>query len=243
MPVPAAQLRPQEQEERAAGQRLRHRQHHQRGVGQVLVRQVQDHEDQHDHRREDEAQRVGRPNLVLELAAPLDVNALRQRHLLGHDALRLLDEADHVAAADVQRDVVHQLAVLAADRRRPLDDAHVGHLAQRHLHRPLVPAARSRGRAFRRRLRRRRPSPPPLTSRRLTDLLVLAVGAGVADAHREAVAVLDGLRDDPAAQRHLDRVLHVGHADAVAGRLLAVDLHFQVALAADLARPARPAPR
>ena len=50
-----------------------------------------------------------------------------QRHLLGDDALGLLDEADDVAAADVQRDVVEQPAVLALDHRRPFDDAHVGH--------------------------------------------------------------------------------------------------------------------
>ena len=75
--------------------------------------------------------------------------------------------------------------------------------------------------------------PPRLTSSRLTGLLVLAEIAGVADAHREAVAALDGLRDDPAAQGHLDRVLDVGDADAVAGRLLAVDLDLQVALAHD----------
>ena len=72
-----------------------------------------------------------RPDLVLELAAPFDVDALGQLHLLGDDALGLLDEADHVAAADVERDVVEQPAVLALDHRRALDDAHVGDGAQR----------------------------------------------------------------------------------------------------------------
>ncbi len=47
---PLHDLGEQEQEEGAAGQRLGHRQHHQARVGQVLVGQVQDHEDQHDHR-------------------------------------------------------------------------------------------------------------------------------------------------------------------------------------------------
>ena len=113
-----------------------HRQHHQAGVGQVVVGQVQDHEDQHEHGRQDDAQRLGGPHLVLELAAPLEVDPLGQLDLLGHDALGLFDEADDVAvAAHVQRDVVAQPAVLALDHRRPLDDAHVGHFGQGDLQR------------------------------------------------------------------------------------------------------------
>ena len=96
------------------------------GVGQVVVGQIQDDEDQHDHRREDEPQRPGGPHLVLELAAPLDVHAFGQLHLLGDDPLGLVDEADDVAAADVERDVVQQPAVFALDHRRAFDDAHVG---------------------------------------------------------------------------------------------------------------------
>ena len=128
---PLHDLGEQEHEERAAGQRLGHGEHHQRGVGQVVVGQVQDDEDQHDHGREDEPQRLRRPHLVLELAAPLDVDALGQLHLLGDDALGLVDEADDVAAADVERHVVQQPAVLALDHRRAFDDADVGQRAQR----------------------------------------------------------------------------------------------------------------
>ena len=89
------------------------------------------------HGGEDDAQRLGGPHLVLELAAPLEVDALRQFHFLGNDALRLLDEADQVAvAADVQGDVVAQPPVFALDHGRPLDDAHVGHLGRGDLQRP-----------------------------------------------------------------------------------------------------------
>src|SRR5207244_11729660 len=56
---------------------------------------------------------------------------------------------------------------------------------------------------------------------------------GITDADREAVAALDRLRDDPAAQSDLDRVLDVTDTDAVACRLLAVDLDLQVAFAHD----------
>src|SRR5262249_31409586 len=76
----------------------------------------------------------------------------------------------------------------------------------------------------------------------LHGLLVAPLGAGVADAHGGAGAVLHGLRDDPPAQGHLDGVLDVGHADAVARRPLAVDADLQVVLAADLPgeHPLRP---
>ena len=47
--------------------------------------------------------------------------------ILGHDPLGLVDEADDVAAADVQRHIVEQAAVFALDHRRPFDDADVGH--------------------------------------------------------------------------------------------------------------------
>ncbi len=67
----------------------------------------------------------------------------------------------------------------------------------------------------------------------LDVLLVLAEVTGVADAHRETVAALDGGCDDLAAQRHLDGVLDVADRQAVAGRLRPVDLDFQIAFAHD----------
>ena len=45
---------------------------------------------------------------------------------------------------------------------------------------------------------------------------------------------LDHLREGPAADRHLDDGLDVGHVDAVAGALVAVDLDLQVGLADDV---------
>ena len=74
--------------------------------------------------------RLGCPHLMLELAGPFDVDAFGQLHLLGDHALGLIDEADDVAAADVEGDVVQQPAVLALDHGRAFDDPHVGHGAQ-----------------------------------------------------------------------------------------------------------------
>src|SRR5262249_39785848 len=80
----------------------------------------------------------------------------------------------------------------------------------------------------------RAPTPLPLTTRPLTHPPPPPLARAEAAAHREAVAVLDRLRDDPAAQGHLDGLLHVGDARAVARRPGAVDLHLQVVLAPDL---------
>ena len=58
--------------------------------------------------------------------------------------------------------------------------------------------------------------------------------AGVADANRITLAILDGLRDGLAPQGDFDHVLHVADVHAIAGRLLAVDRDLQIALADDL---------
>ena len=63
--------------------------------------------------------------------------------------------------------------------------------------------------------------------------LVLAAGAGVANAHRVAVALLHRVSDHAAAQGHLDLGLHILDGDAVTGRPVAVDGHVEVALAHD----------
>ncbi len=78
-----------------------------------------------------------RPHLMLEFAAPFQMYAFGQWHLLGDDSLGLVDEADNVAAADIQRDVIQQPAVFALDHRRPFDDLHVGHSTERNEWLPL----------------------------------------------------------------------------------------------------------
>ncbi len=76
------------------------------------------------------------PDLVLERARPFEVHPGRERlDLLGDDPLRLLDEADLVAAADAELDVGAEQAVLALDHRRPFDHPDVGQLGQRDLDR------------------------------------------------------------------------------------------------------------
>ena len=182
------------------------------------------------------------PDLVLERARPLDVHARRAASTFSRDdPPRLLDEADLVAVADAELDVGAEQAVLALDHRRPLDHPDVGHRGQRDLHRRglAAPAAAAAVAAHRRRPCRRpgRPSaaiPRAETRMPLERLDVVAVVAGVADADRVALAALDGHRQRPAPHRHLDDVLDVADVDAVAGRLLAVDLDLDVALADDL---------
>src|SRR5262249_48377008 len=109
-----------------ASECLGHGHHHQRGVSNVVVGQIEDHEDQQDHHGEYESQRACCTDLVLELSAPLDVNAFGQLNFLRDDALRLINETDNVAVSHVQRDIVHQAAVFAFDHRRAFDNLHVG---------------------------------------------------------------------------------------------------------------------
>src|SRR5258708_2939305 len=65
----------------------------------------------------------------------------------------------------------------------------------------------------------------------LNRFLVVAEVARIADANRETIASFHGLRDGSAAERDFDGILNVADPDAVAGRLLAVDLNLQIALA------------
>ena len=66
------------EEKHAADQRLGHGHHHQHGVHEIVVGQIQDHEDQNQHQRQDEPHRAVGPNLVLELSAPFQVHSVRQ---------------------------------------------------------------------------------------------------------------------------------------------------------------------
>src|SRR5262249_25009329 len=75
---PAVQdLGEEELKERTASKGLRYGQHHQARVGQILVGQVEDNENQHDHRWKDKAERLGCSDLMLELAAPLNMDTFR----------------------------------------------------------------------------------------------------------------------------------------------------------------------
>src|SRR5208282_4677135 len=111
--------------------------HHEAGVSQVLVRQIEDDKDQDDHHWQDDAQRPGGPHLVLELAAPLEMYAGWELDLFRHHALGSVDETHDIAVpADVQGNVVAQPAVFALDHGRPFDDAHIGQFSQWDLQRP-----------------------------------------------------------------------------------------------------------
>ena len=89
-----------------------------------------------------------RADLMLELPAPFQVHALRQLHLLLHQALGFLDEADDVAVADVQLHVGPQHAVFALDHGGAFDDPHVGDHRQAGFARatPVLRSPRAAGR-------------------------------------------------------------------------------------------------
>src|SRR5690242_19777409 len=70
---------------------------------------------------------------MLELAGPFEIDAGRQIDAGGDGAFRLLDELRAVPATDVESNVIAQQAILALDRGRTLDDAHVGNVRQTHL--------------------------------------------------------------------------------------------------------------
>ena len=142
-------------------------------------------------------------DLVLERARPFEVHAARQvsKNFCRDDALRLLDEADFVAAADAELDVGAQQAVLALDHRRPLDDLDVGDCGQRDLNaawlgrgaagEAAIPPAHAAGRPA------SVAGPAGGDEDVLEGLDVVAVIAGVADAHRVALAALDRHRQRP----------------------------------------------
>ena len=60
----------QEHEERAAGKGFGDGEHHQGGVGQVVVSEIEDDEDQHDDGGEDDAEGLSGADLMFEFAAP-----------------------------------------------------------------------------------------------------------------------------------------------------------------------------
>ena len=68
-------------EEHAAGDGARDGQHHQRGVGQVVIGPVEDQEDQGEHERHDHAQGRRGAGLVLELAGPFEERPFRELDL------------------------------------------------------------------------------------------------------------------------------------------------------------------
>ena len=68
----------------------------------------------------------------------------------------------------------------------------------------------------------------------LDRFFIHAEVAGIADAHRKTFAAFDGRGDGLTAQRDFDDVLNVADIDAIAGRLFAVDVDFQIAFTDDL---------
>ena len=116
----------------AADQREGQRQHHDQRLGDPAEVEVEQQEDDQQRDRHDDLQARLGPLQVLELAAPLDVGAGRELHLVRDRLPRLGDIAAEVAAGDVDEDVDRELAVLGADRGRAAGELDLGHLAERH---------------------------------------------------------------------------------------------------------------
>ena len=130
----------------------------------------------------------------------------RQRHLLGHRALHVQHRAAQVAAADVDVHKAGQARVFAAQHRRPVADAQLGHVAQ---HQALA-ARRDDGQRAQ-------------AGHRIAQL------ARVAQVDRETLQALDRLADVHAAHGAGHHLLHVGDVQAVARRGVAADVHVDVA--------------
>ena len=105
-------------------------QEHERGVGQVVIGQVEDQEDQGDDDGHDDHQGSPRSDLVLELAGPFQKDAFGKLDFAVDSLAGFGDELDGVAVLHVQPDVIAEQAVLSLDRRRPLGDHDVGDLAE-----------------------------------------------------------------------------------------------------------------
>ena len=92
----------------AARQRERHGEQHLRRVEEGPVRQIQHEVDHQQHRGDDDLEPLARTGLVLVLAAPFHVGALRQRYRPSEHRSGFVHEAADVAASNVQKDGDHQ---------------------------------------------------------------------------------------------------------------------------------------
>ena len=115
-----------------AHQGERQRQHDDERLGEAAEVEVEQQEDDHQRHRHHHLQAGFGALEVFELAAPDQVGAGRELHLLGHRLLRVGDVAAEVAVADVDEDVGGELGVLGADAGGALREPDVGDLAQGH---------------------------------------------------------------------------------------------------------------
>ena len=127
----------------------------------------------------------------------------------GHRLLRVGDVAAEIAVAEIDVDVDGELGVLGADGGRPLRQAHLGDLAERH-----GAAVGDRDQHLGR-----------------DRLRIAAEVARIADADGVALAALDRGGHRLGAERHGDHVLHVADHQPIAGELRAVRIDVEVVAA------------
>ena len=95
---------PQRQRHHSPRGRHRHGAENERGQPERLEARVEEHGDQAQHQRGNERQPPAGREEIFEIPSPGDRVADRQRHSLGHEALRLGDKSGHIAAAHIRRD-------------------------------------------------------------------------------------------------------------------------------------------
>ena len=114
----------------AADKREGHRQHDDERLGEPPEIEIEQHEDEKQRRRDDDAQLGRRALQIFELPAPFDVIAGRQFHLLGDGARGVGHIAAEIAALQIDIDIGDELRVLGADAGRPLRHRDARDLAQ-----------------------------------------------------------------------------------------------------------------
>ena len=196
-----------EQEEKPDGADQGERNGHQddaRLHGRARVH-IEEHRDQEQRDRHHDCHPVARALVVLELAGPLEPDPCREHDLLGDHLARLVDVVHQRTIGDVDEHEADELARLAANEGRT--------------HRELE--GRDLGEGDLAAVRR-------LDQHPLEGGGVLAELARVADVDRVALPAFDGLRDVQPADRRLDDLVHLAHAQTVTGGLLPVDADVEV---------------
>ena len=194
----------------AADQREGQRQHDDHGFGEPPEVEIEQQEDQCQGQRDDDREALFGAFEILELPAPSERIALRQRDGSRDRCLRLGHETAQIAARDVDEDINRQLPVFGADRCRPAGPLDGGNVAQGH------GAAARQG---------------------YLNLAGDRVGVGskrcgIAHGDVVALASLDRLGDRLGTEGHTDHILHVLYRQPIPAQGIAIWGDVQI-IAAD----------
>ena len=192
----------------------------QQGLAQRAEGREEQEEDQQQRHRHHHRQPRGGPLLVLELAAPGQPVAGRQRHFAGDGGAGFLDEADQVAVADVGLDDDVALGVFTVDLDRAVNPLDPRDLRQRH----AAAGGRVPGCAG------QRDAQGGKVGRRAAQRL------GAAQQHRHPPALVEHGADRTAFEQRLEFVLQVGDVEPEAAGGEPVDADLEVLHAVVLER-------